>query len=59
MKGRRVSKADEETALRQRQVVQCLGVIGESLKRKSISMEDANAMLVFRISMPDETSEDK
>ena len=59
MKGRRAAKADEEMALRQRQAVQCLGFIGESLKRKSIAMEDANAMLAFRISMPDETSEDK
>ena len=59
MKGRRAAKSDEETALRQGQAVQCLGVIGESIKRKSIALEDANAMLPFRIPMPDETSEDK
>ena len=59
MKGRRAAKADEEKALRQRQAVQCLGVIGESLKTKSIAMEEANAMLAFLISMPDETAEEK
>ena len=59
MKCRRAVRADEETALRQRQGVQCLGVMGEGIERNIISMEDTNAMLVLLIAMVDEESENK
>lgn len=42
--GPRVAKGQAEQGLRQKQTVQCLGSISESIKRKSVALEDANSI---------------
>jgi uncharacterized membrane protein YgcG len=56
---RQAAKVDAASALRQQQAVRCLSRIGESLKRKSVALEEANAMHAFRVVLDGETEEDR
>eukprot|EP00171_Calliarthron_tuberculosum_P007236 IDg7236t1 len=55
---RRAAKDSTERSYREKQRVDHLGTISESLKRKSDAIKEANALFVFRMGMSDHTEED-
>eukprot|EP00171_Calliarthron_tuberculosum_P005249 IDg5249t1 len=56
--GRKAGKAASLVAIRQEQAVRCMSAISDSMKRKSVALEEANALQAFRVTLGVETQED-